>query len=123
MLHSVRTQIGFLQSESIVNVGTIFIIELYAPPDVQFEELEFSSFRITFSNGETCEVTHAKTAEQTSQALDLGEMGPEVSQREANLLFRPGDVKRFRGTIKSGDLGPLSVSKSFQRKDYSRFVC
>ena len=110
MLYSVKTQVGFLQSESIVNVNTTFIVELYAPTDVQFEELGFSSFHLTFSNGKRCEVKHIQNAARGDGALDLGEVGSEISSREANLLFRPGDVKRFRGSIKSGELGPLTVS-------------
>ncbi|KAJ9095965.1 hypothetical protein QFC21_005327 [Naganishia friedmannii] len=108
----IKIQVGFLQSESIVNVGTTFIVELYASADVQFEELEFSSVHITFSNRKTCEIKHISSAAPSDRVLDLGEVGSEVSQREANLLFRPGDVKRFCGTIKSGDLGPLAITEA-----------
>ncbi|KAJ9121480.1 hypothetical protein QFC22_002096 [Naganishia vaughanmartiniae] len=121
VLDSVKTQVGFLQSESIVNVGTTFMVELYAPSDVQFEELAFSSFSITFSNGQTCEVKHTQNAGQSDRAIDLGEVGSAASPREGNLLFSPGDVKRFRGTIKSAELGPLALDLKFQH-DTAAFI-
>lgn len=103
-----RIQTGLLTSEAIVNTEIPFLVELYAPENVQFESLQFNSLRITFSNGKTCQVEHVENSKST--CTDLGEAGDEARSIQADLRFSPGEVKLFRGTVRSRDPGSLEVS-------------
>lgn len=106
---TVRIQAGLLRSEAIVNTDIPFLIELYAPENVQFERLQFNSFCIEFSNGKTCRVDHTESSESNG-CTDLGEVEDEIHTTQADLSFSPGEIKLFRGTVRSSDTGPLEVS-------------
>lgn len=105
----VRMQAGFVKAEAIVNMEIPFIVELYASENVQFENLRFDSLRVEFSDGKTCQVDHSEAME-TPGWSDLGEVGTDGRIIQADLSFRPGEVKLFRGTVRSGETGPLQVS-------------
>jgi hypothetical protein len=109
ILATVRIQAGLLKSEAIVNTEIPFLVELYAPENVQFERLQFNSLQIEFSNGKTCRVDHMESSE-TNGCPDLGEVKDEVQTIQADLSFSPGEVKLFHGTVRSRDIGPLEVS-------------
>ncbi|KAJ9111685.1 hypothetical protein QFC19_001044 [Naganishia cerealis] len=112
MIAPLRKQGGFFQSETIVNVSSNFMVELDTPLDVQFEEIEFSSFCITFSNGKNCEIVNAQGDAGHGRVLDLGEIGSQASHQEPSLLYRCGEVKRFRDTVGSEELEPLKITEA-----------
>lgn len=88
------------------------MVELSVPADVRFKDLQFDALRLTFSNGKTCVVRHASRNERDLWR-DLGEVSTEESGAEANLYCTPGEVRLFRGTIRSTDSGALKVRPPF----------
>lgn len=88
------------------------MVELSVPADVRFEDLQFDALRLTFSNGKSCVVRHASRNERDSWT-DLGEVSTEESGAEADLHCTPGEVRLFRGTIRSADPGTLKVRPPF----------
>lgn len=98
-----------MKPEAMVNTEIPFMVELYAPENVQFERLQFNSFHIEFSNGKTCQVEHV-TGKQDTGCKDLGKIGNEVRSIQADLSFTPGEVKLFRGTVQTSETGILEVS-------------
>lgn len=98
-----------MPNKGTVNTEIPFLVELCVPADVRFEDLQFDTLRLAFSNGKACEVRHAEGSESDS-CVDLGEVSTGKLSLEANLRLSPGEARLFRGTVQSADPGPLEVS-------------
>jgi hypothetical protein len=100
-----------VKDQGIVNTEIPFLVELYVPTDVRFEDLQLDVLRLGFSNGKACEVRHVDRDAEDS-CFDLGEVSTGETSAEANLRFSPGEVRLFRGTVQTADPGTLEVSQS-----------
>ena len=111
---AVQVQAGFIKEQAVVNSEIPFLVELFVPTDVRFETLQFDALRLTFSNGKTCVVRHVDRGER-GLWTDLGEVSTVESSAKADLHCRPGEVRLYRGTIRSADPGALEVKAATQK--------